>query len=132
MCLPRIPNLEIVSLKIGRTIIIITTTTTITITTVLLLSLLLLSLSLSVSLLLLLVVLLSIGRITVVAARALRGQRSCAGAPGTATLALGALRTVLRPFFTLRTVGPRIFESTFRNHCAKKLVGALRKSTSFV
>ena len=36
------------------------------------------------------------------------------------------------PIFVLRIVRPRIFESTFRNHCAKKLVGALRKSTSFV
>ena len=32
----------------------------------------------------------------------------------------------------LRIVRPRIFESTFRNHCDKKLDGALRKSTSFV
>ena len=38
----------------------------------------------------------------------------------------------LRPFFTLRIVGPRIFESTFRDHRAKKLDGALRKFTSFV
>ena len=38
----------------------------------------------------------------------------------------------LRSIFTLRIVGPRIFESAFRNHCAKKLDGALRKSTSFV
>ena len=38
----------------------------------------------------------------------------------------------LRPFFILRIVRPRIFESTFRNHCAKKSDGALRKSTSFV
>ena len=34
--------------------------------------------------------------------------------------------------FILRIVRPRIFESKFRNHCAKKLVGALRKPTSFV
>ena len=38
----------------------------------------------------------------------------------------------LRPFVILRIVRPRIFESEFRNHCAKKLVGALRKPTSFV
>ena len=38
----------------------------------------------------------------------------------------------LRPFFILRIVRPRIFESKFRNHCAKKLVGALRKPISFV
>ena len=38
----------------------------------------------------------------------------------------------VRPFVILRIVRPRIFESTFRNHCAKKLDGALRKSTSFV
>ena len=36
------------------------------------------------------------------------------------------------PNFTLRIVRPRIFESKFRNHCAKKLDGALRKPTSFV
>ena len=39
---------------------------------------------------------------------------------------------VLRPFFILRVVRPRIFESKLRSHCAKKLDGALRKSTSFV
>ena len=33
----------------------------------------------------------------------------------------------IRPFFILRIVRPIIFESKFRNHCAKKLVGALRK-----
>ena len=38
----------------------------------------------------------------------------------------------LRPFFILRIVRPRIVESKFRNHCAKKLDGALRLSTSFV
>ena len=38
----------------------------------------------------------------------------------------------IRSMFTLRIVGPRIFESTFRNYCSKKLDGALRKSTSFV
>ena len=38
----------------------------------------------------------------------------------------------IRPFFILRIVRPRIFESKFRDHCAKKLDGALRKSTSFV
>ena len=31
-----------------------------------------------------------------------------------------------------RTGIPRIFESQLRDHCAKKLVGALRKPTSFV
>ena len=31
----------------------------------------------------------------------------------------------VRPFVILRIVRPRIFESTFRNHCAKKLDGAL-------
>ena len=36
------------------------------------------------------------------------------------------------PFVILRIVRPRIGESTFRNYCAKKLDGALRKSTSFV
>ena len=39
---------------------------------------------------------------------------------------------IIRPFVILRIVRPIIFESKFRNHCAKKLVGALRKSTSFV
>ena len=34
--------------------------------------------------------------------------------------------------FILRIVRPIIFESKFRNHRAKKLDGALRKSTSFV
>ena len=34
--------------------------------------------------------------------------------------------------FILRIVRPRIFESKSRSHCAKKLDGALRKSTSFV
>ena len=38
----------------------------------------------------------------------------------------------LQPFFILRIVRPRIFESKFRNHCAKKLIGALRKPTSFM
>ena len=38
----------------------------------------------------------------------------------------------IRPFVILRIVRPRIFESKFRNHCAKKLDGALRKPTSFV
>ena len=38
----------------------------------------------------------------------------------------------LRPFLILRIVRPRIFESKFRNHCAKKLVGALRKPASFM
>ena len=38
----------------------------------------------------------------------------------------------IRPLFILRIVRPRIFESEFRNHCAKKLVGALRKPTSFM
>ena len=32
----------------------------------------------------------------------------------------------VRPFFILRIVRPRIFESKFRNYCAKKLDGALR------
>ena len=41
-------------------------------------------------------------------------------------------QAVVRPFVILRIVGPRIFESTFRDHRAKKLDGALRKSTSFV
>ena len=39
---------------------------------------------------------------------------------------------IIRPCFILRIVRPRIFESTFRNYCAKKLDGALRTSTSFV
>ena len=39
---------------------------------------------------------------------------------------------IIRPIFILRLVGPRIVESRFRNHSAKKLDGALRKSTSFV
>ena len=38
----------------------------------------------------------------------------------------------VRPFFILRIVRPRIVESTFRNHCAKKLDGAPRKPTSSV
>ena len=38
----------------------------------------------------------------------------------------------VRPFFILIIVRPRIFESKFRNHCAKKLVGALRKPTSLM
>ena len=38
----------------------------------------------------------------------------------------------IRPLFMLRIVRPRIFESKFRNHCAKKLVCALRKPTSFI
>ena len=38
----------------------------------------------------------------------------------------------VRPFFILRIVRPRIVESKLWNHCAKKLDGALRKSTSFV
>ena len=44
----------------------------------------------------------------------------------------GLSRTVLkhvRQFFILRILKPRIFESKFRDHCAKKLDGALRKST---
>ena len=50
-------------------------------------------------------------------------------APGDASRAQRIGR-VLRPFVILRIVRPRIFESKFRNHCAKKLVGALRKPTS--
>ena len=43
------------------------------------------------------------------------------------------LRMVLvRPLFILRIVRPNIIESTFRNYCAKKLVGALRQPTSFM
>ena len=38
----------------------------------------------------------------------------------------------LQPFVILRIVRPRIFESKFRSRCAKKLVGALRKPTSFM
>ena len=38
----------------------------------------------------------------------------------------------LRPIFIRRILRPRIFESRFRDHCAKKLDSALRKSTSFV
>ena len=38
----------------------------------------------------------------------------------------------LRPIFILRIVRPRIFESEFRNYCAKQLDGALRKSIAFV
>ena len=38
----------------------------------------------------------------------------------------------IRPFLILMIVRPRIFESKFRDHCAKKLDGALRKPTSFV
>ena len=38
----------------------------------------------------------------------------------------------IRPIFILRIFRPRIFESKFRDHCAKKLDGALRKPTSFV
>ena len=38
----------------------------------------------------------------------------------------------VRPLLILTIVRPRIFESKFRNHCAKKLDGALRTSTSFV
>ena len=38
----------------------------------------------------------------------------------------------VRPFFILRIVRPRIFESKFRNYRAKKLDGALRKSISSV
>ena len=34
-------------------------------------------------------------------------------------------------FHKIIIVGPRIFESTFRNHCAKKLDGVLRKPNSF-
>ena len=82
------------------------------------------------------------------------GPRGCAGlnisAPGDRTLRksgrcpmvgryapLGfqkslATQLVIRPIFILRILRPRIFESKFRNHCTKKLDGALRKSTSFV
>ena len=45
---------------------------------------------------------------------------------------LQRLWMVLRPIVILRISRPRIFESKFRDHCAKKLDGALRKSTSFV
>ena len=38
----------------------------------------------------------------------------------------------LRPIFIQTIFRPRIFESTFRDHCAKKLDGALRNPTSFV
>ena len=46
------------------------------------------------------------------------------------TMLVGGL--AVRPIFILRILRPRIFESKFRDHCAKKLEGALRKSTSFV
>ena len=48
------------------------------------------------------------------------------------TREIGRTCSHIRPFFILRIVRPRIFESKFRNYCAKKLDGALRKSTSFV
>ena len=38
----------------------------------------------------------------------------------------------LRPNVVLIIFRPRIFESKFRDHCAKKLDGALRKPTSLV
>ena len=44
----------------------------------------------------------------------------------------GPERSTIRPFFILRIVRPRIFESKLWNHRAKKLDGALRRSTSFV
>ena len=44
----------------------------------------------------------------------------------------GPAKSVLRPCFILIIIRPRIFESKFRNHCAKKLVGALRKPTSLM
>ena len=47
-------------------------------------------------------------------------------------LVLVLLSLFVRPIVTLRIVRPTIFESTFRNHRAKKLVGALRKPTSFM
>ena len=46
------------------------------------------------------------------------------------SLNIGTVQRI-RPFFILIIVRPRIFESKLRNHCAKKLVGALRKPTSF-
>ena len=48
------------------------------------------------------------------------------------SLATSVQAALLRPFFILIIVRPRIFESKFRDHCAKKLDGALRKPTSFV
>ena len=42
------------------------------------------------------------------------------------------LIVILRPFFILIIIRPRIFESKFRNYCAKIFDGALRKSTFFV
>ena len=45
-----------------------------------------------------------------------------------ATPGVRRLVPTLRPIFILRIVGLRIFESKFRNRCAKKLDGALRKS----
>ena len=51
----------------------------------------------------------------------------------TMILRIGKIAIVeIRPCFILRIVRPRIFESKLRNHCAKKLVGALRKPTSFM
>ena len=44
----------------------------------------------------------------------------------------GELTVRIRPFFILRIVRPIIVESKFRNDCAKKLDGELRKPTSFV
>ena len=38
---------------------------------------------------------------------------------------------IVRPFVILRIVRLKIFESKFRNHCAKKVDGALRKPASF-
>ena len=52
-------------------------------------------------------------------------RRSRAAAASSA----GASINSIRPLFILRIVRPRIFESKFRSHSAKKLDGALRKST---
>ena len=47
-------------------------------------------------------------------------------------LLLVMIMIAIHSIFTLIIVRPRIVESTFRNYCAKKLDGALRKPTSFV
>ena len=52
--------------------------------------------------------------------------------PGNRVKNLKEKQKDIRPIFILRILRPIIVESEFRDHCAKKLDGALSKSTSFV
>ena len=56
-----------------------------------------------------------------------------AGSIGTSSIGVGAgISDSIRLNHGLGDRGPRSFDSKFRNHCTKKLDGALRKSTLYI